>query len=148
MALMSAFVAKAVLPALILPVAEVVQALVIRSAGRQAIIELSTAAANDTTFAAAVTAVRGTQVAAWLGFGAVAAAYPVNTDVPVAPTLASEKYSVAVGPIGTTANYKPAYISQFIRLNTLGHLNLPLNRGRFTEKRVRTLLPRSSQRPS
>lgn len=113
-ALMSAIVAKAALPALIIPVAEAVQALVIRSAGRQAIIELSTAAANDTTFAAAVTAVRGTQVAAWLGFGAVAAAYPVNTDIPVAPTLATEKYSVAVGPIGT--NYKPAYISPGYKL--------------------------------
>lgn len=104
--------AKAFVPPPLLPViAEAIQAIVIRGAGRQAIAELSTAAANDATFAAAVTAVRGSQFAAWLGFGAVAAAYPVNLDTPVAPTLAKDQYAVAVGPIGQTNNYKPEFMS-------------------------------------
>lgn len=114
-----AIISHAALPALVLPVvAEAVEALVIRSAGRQIVTSLSTAAANDTTFAAAVAAVRGTQVAAWLGFGAVTAAFPGDSDAPVSPTLAKEKYSVAVGPIGTTADYKPKFISPGYKMDS------------------------------
>lgn len=117
--LLTSIAAKAALPALVLPViAEAVEALVIRSAGRQIVTSLSTAAANDTTFAAAVAAVRGTQVAAWLGFGAVTAAFPGNADAPVSPTLAKERYAVAVGPIGMTVDYKPTFISPGYKMDS------------------------------
>lgn len=107
----TAGVAKAALPALALPfIAEAVEAIVVRSAGRQIVAQLGTAAANDTTFAAAVTAIRGTQVAQWLGFGAVAAAWAVNEDTPVAPVLAKQKYAVQVGPLPKD-DYKPAKVS-------------------------------------
>ena len=104
--------AKAVLPAFVIPfAAEVVEAIVVRSAGRQIVSTLGTAAANDTTFAAAVTALRGTQVAAWLGFGAVTAAFPGNVEAPESPVLAKEKYLVQVVPNASTEDFKPAKIS-------------------------------------
>lgn len=103
---------KAGLPALVLPfMAEAVEAIVVRSAGRQIVSTLGTAAANDTTFAAAVTALRGTQVAAWLGFGAVTAAFPGNVEAPESPVLAKEKYLVQVVPSASTEEFKPAKIS-------------------------------------
>jgi hypothetical protein len=103
---------KAALPALILPfMAEAVEAIVVRSAGRQIVSTLGTAAANDTTFAAAVTALRGTQVATWLGFGAVTAAFPGNVEAPESPALAKEKYLVQVIPSASTEEFKPAKIS-------------------------------------
>ena len=102
---------KAALPALVLPfIAEAVEAIVVRSAGRQIVSTLGTAAANDSSFVAAVAAIRGTQIAQWLGFGVVAGAFPVNLDIPVSPTLAKERYLVQIGQ-STDDSYKPAKVS-------------------------------------
>jgi len=105
-------IAKAALPALVIPFAvEAVEAVIVRSAGRQIVAELGTAAANNASFTAAMTAIRGTQIAQWLGFGAVVAAYPVNTDIPVAPTLSPDKYAIQLGSVKANSDYKPQNVS-------------------------------------
>lgn len=112
------FAAHAALPLLAVPIVEAaVTRIAITQAGKQIIKSIGTAAANNAEFAALVNTLRGTQVAAWLGLGAVTAAWPIgDDDYPVADQLGEFKYMVQVGPLSGDS-YRAQFKSPGYRIN-------------------------------
>lgn len=99
--------AHAILPAFVIPIAEVIGGVAVRSAGRQLVANLSVSSTASGSFAAAMAALRGSQVAQWIGIGVPAAVFAVNKDIPEAPQLGTDMYAIRVAARSET-DYTPA----------------------------------------